>query len=84
MANRLRSLRLARNLNINEVARAVGVVPSTYRAWELGAEIKGEPYLRLAELFEISLYELLTGQTDSRAAKISEIQRILNELKLEI
>lgn len=61
LAERLKRLRLKRGLSVTEVARAIGVATSTYREWEQGRKIKGEPYQKLAELFEVALSELLTG-----------------------
>ena len=62
---RLKALRTAKNFSIKEVAEAINVSPSTYRDWEYGREILGEPYFALSQKLEISLYELITGEKPS-------------------
>ncbi len=58
---RLRFLRAKRNLPVQYVADFVGVAPSTYREWEEGRAIRGEPYDKLREVFGVSWAELMTG-----------------------
>lgn len=87
LGNRLKRLRTTKSLKVSDVARHLGIAQSTYREWEYGRVIQGEPYLALAELFEVSLYELLTGarpkyhQVLDRIAKVeqdlSECRKIL-------
>ena len=55
---RLKSLRIKKGLSISECAKALSVSPSTYREWEYGRSIIGEPYPKMAELFEVSLSDL--------------------------
>lgn len=74
MAQRLRRYRLKRDLTASEVARGVGVAVSTYREWELGRQIKGEPYFALAKILQVSLSELMGGSE-------SQVQRINSELE---
>lgn len=69
---RLQNLRNQQNLTATEVAQAVGVSVSTYREWENGRAIRGEPYVELAKIFQVSLLELLTGRT-------VEFSQIFNE-----
>ncbi len=59
---RLVRLRKACGLTMKKVASQIGVPVSTYRDWEYGRAIQGNFYLELAVLFEVSLYELLSGQ----------------------
>ena len=51
---------------MREAARHIGVPESTYREWEYGRKIRGEPYLQIAKAFGVSLDELLgDGRNDS-------------------
>ncbi len=47
---------------MKEVAEAIGVPSSTYREWEMGTKISGEPYLALSQLFGVSLSYLMYGK----------------------
>ena len=46
-------------LKVKDVAAHIGVAESTYRDWENGRSIQGEPYLKIAEILDISISELL-------------------------
>ena len=63
--HRLKKYREAKGLKVREVAAFVGVSVSTYRDWEYGRSIKGESYQRLADIYEVSLHQLLTGKSAS-------------------
>ena len=78
---RLNRLRLSRNLRVNEVAEFLGVASSTYRDWEYGRSIRGEPYVMLSELFEVSLEELMTGKKATPLAIQKELGRCEEALK---
>jgi len=81
--NRIKRLREAKGFTAIEMAKAIGVPASTYREWEYGRAIRGEPYIKIAEILNISLYELLTGKKQlSLDEKISQIERLLHELRL--
>lgn len=74
-------------MTIRNVAEKIGVPATTYRDWEYGNAITGEPYVKLAEVFEISIYELLTGNRPDRnkiiedMAEVIELQKkIINKL----
>lgn len=75
-SSRLKKLRLRKHLSQKEVAFEIGVPPSTYRDWEYGKKIVGEPYVELAEAFGVSLSELLTGKEVDK----SELLRSVDEL----
>ncbi|MGE0529267.1 MAG: helix-turn-helix transcriptional regulator [Bdellovibrionales bacterium] len=84
LANRLKALRARTGLSVAEVARRVNVAPSTYRDWEYGRSIKGEPYVKLAEIFGVTLSELLIGrEADLRGVKkkLDEIERLTREIR---
>ena len=62
IGKRMRTLRTAKKLTVKEVAAQLRVPMTTYREWENGRAIQGEPYMKIAEVFEIGLSELMTGE----------------------
>lgn len=62
-----------------EVARRIGVSDSTYRAWEYGSTILGEPYPKIAKAFNITLDELF-GVSESSRSSSEEIDKIIADL----
>lgn len=82
LGERLRTLRTEKKLSISEVARHVGVSVSTYRDWEYGREIKGEPYLKLATLLNVNLTYLLTGKDSEVFKELEEIESIVKNIRL--
>lgn len=76
MAERLIRLRKAKGLKVSEVAKLIGVAPSTYREWEYGRAISGEPYMKLKEILGVSLEELISGQQSDLKGAIKEIESI--------
>lgn len=81
---RMKRLRLQQGLSLTEVAHKAHVAVSTYREWEYGREIKGEPYVKIAQALNVTLYELLTGEK-SKVSKISgeiaEIEEACKKLR---
>ncbi len=77
---RLRRLRLERGLKIKDVANSLKVSTSTYRDWEYGRSIKGEPYSKLAKILGVSIEELLTGKNSTPARIRKELERCENAL----
>jgi transcriptional regulator with XRE-family HTH domain len=87
LGDRLRRLRSERDLTIEEVARRLDVSPSTYREWENGRAIRGEPYIKMRDLFQVSLEELLAGKKGDRGkilGELDEIERHVNILRSEL
>ncbi len=82
LGERLRTLRTEKKLSISEVARHVGVSVSTYRDWEYGREIKGEPYLKLATLLNVNLTYLLTGKDSEVFKELEELESIVKNIRL--
>ncbi len=85
LSERLSRLRAAAGLTITEVATELGISPSTYREWEAGRAIRGEPYVRLAEIFDVSLGELLIGEHATRQEILRDLRKIeglLDKIKL--
>ena len=67
ISRRLRRLRTQRGLSVAEIAEKLQVSQSTYRDWEYGRQIRGEPYAALAEILDVTVSELLFGKTPSKA-----------------
>jgi len=63
IGTRLTQLRKAKGMSMQQVADYLDIPRTTYRGWEYGSDIGGEPYLRLCEIFEVDLYELITGRS---------------------
>jgi transcriptional regulator with XRE-family HTH domain len=61
---RLQELRSIRGVSAKFVAERAGIPRSTYAGWELGIEIRDEPYARLAEALGVSISELITGERE--------------------
>lgn len=84
LAKRLVRLRKERELSVSAVAQKIGVSTSTYREWEYGRKIRGEPYAQLAQVFDISLSELLLGKNASVGKVVKKLElteRILREVR---
>ncbi len=71
-------MRQSQGLTAKEVAESAGIPLSTYRDWERGVEIKGEPYVKIAQALNVSLYELLTGEKANALKIYAEIEKIEN------
>jgi transcriptional regulator with XRE-family HTH domain len=84
MATRLKKLRTDKGLTIRDVAAAIKVPISTYRDWEYGKAIRGEPYQNLAELFEVTLDELLIGYPREKPEFLSHLLEAQKSLELAI
>lgn len=84
---RLKRLRLQAELGIGEAAKAIGVSPSTYREWEYGRAIRGEPYAKIALAFDVTLSELLLGEKYSKSKVMGladALEDCLVRLKVEL
>lgn len=78
---RLKRLRELRRLTMRDLAKAVGVPESTYREWEYGRAIQGEPYVAIAAALEVTLHELLSGEKPTFARVLERIDQIQNQLE---
>lgn len=84
---KLRSLREERRLTMKEVAEQAGVSLSTYREWEYGRKILGEPYVKIAEALGVSVGELLSGKKPTKQGVMDELRALevhLQNLKREL
>jgi transcriptional regulator with XRE-family HTH domain len=80
IGTRIRNFRLRRKLTVTECAQQLKVSPSTFREWEYGRAIQGEPYVELASLLDVSLHELLTGRKTHGASSLEELSEIERRL----
>lgn len=80
MSKKLKRLREARNLTIKETAKLIGVPESTYREWEYGRAIRGEPYLKISRTFNITLDELFGVPKISHDALSLEVDKLIEEM----
>lgn len=77
-------MRKEKNLSVKDVAEKIKVPLTTYREWEHDRKIVGEPYIDLARVFEVSVYELITGEKSSGkevSKSLEIIEAELNKLK---
>ena len=81
VGKRLKFYRVRKKLSMKQVAEILGVPASTYRDWEYGKAIQGEPYAKLAEVLDINLIELLTGKSTHNRNLIDEIEKLENSVK---
>ncbi len=78
---RLKRFRNSRNLSIANIATKTGVPTSTYREWEYGRSITGgEPFVKLANAFDVSVYELLTGEKPNIDELLQDISTAIEHL----
>lgn len=80
LSQRLKYFRQQKNLTVTQIARKLEVAVSTYRDWENGRAILGEPYVKLADIFGISLHRLMTGQEGDMKVVFDEIDLVKNSL----
>lgn len=77
LGKRLRSFRMEKGLSIEKVATQIGVATSTYREWESGRAITGNPYQKLASVLGVGVYQILGIEDTSKEELIS----YLNDLE---
>ena len=84
---RLKKLRKSKGLTINELSAKTGISASTYKEWEAGRQIRGEPYSKLAEVLEVSLHELITGEkpkANQLVEMIDQVEYLLQRMKKDL
>ena len=60
----------------SEIAKKIGVSESTYREWENGRRIQGEPYKRISEALEINILTLLEVESVEHSFMQKELKKI--------
>jgi transcriptional regulator with XRE-family HTH domain len=85
--DRLRLIRLEQGLSLRQAAQRAEVPISTYREWEAGRKIIGEPYEKIAYALNVTLYTLLTGKVSNLSEPLNIVEKIeaqLKELKMSL
>jgi transcriptional regulator with XRE-family HTH domain len=77
---RLRFYRTRKNLTIQEVSNQTGIPASTYKEWENGRQIRGEPYPALSQVFQVSLQELITGNSSPANPVFEQLDGIIHTI----
>lgn len=82
MGERLKQLRLARNISQEEVARKIGITRSAYSHYEINnRQPVYETLLKLAAFFEVSLDYMVGGDPNHPVTKEAhEIIKMLNTM----
>jgi transcriptional regulator with XRE-family HTH domain len=84
IGSKLKHLRQQNRLSAKDVADELGVAESTYRDWEYGRAINGEPYVALARIFKVSLSELLSSEITKEKDYILQSLRKIEALVMDI
>ena len=85
MGKKLKILREDSGLSIKKIAQSLNISPSTYREWEYGRKIQGEPYLAICQLYQISLNELFSNQNTDYLEFLELVNQVKSSLsRLEL
>ena len=76
IGHRMKKLRAAKRITVKDAAALIGVPLTTYREWENGRAIQGEPYLKIAEVLGVGLLELMTGEIPEPLELIQQCEKI--------
>lgn len=82
LGDRLRRFRVERGLSIEDVSRSLNISSSTYREWENGRAIRGEPYIKMRDLFQVSLEELMSGKKGDQYKVLGQIDTLENQVRV--
>ena len=83
-SERLKYFRTKKKLSVAQCAQMIGVSVSTYRDWENGRSISGEPYYKIANVFGVSLSELFGAGTTELSTELLSIMFIVEEVSKSI
>lgn len=78
----LKARRLELNKRPSDIPHQVGVSESTYRDWEHGRKIQGEPYKALAEALEMNILDLLEVERADHSFVRDELNKIEDSVKM--
>jgi transcriptional regulator with XRE-family HTH domain len=87
IGERMKAKRLKLGLSAKEVAAKVSVATSTYRDWEEGRSINGEPYVQITEALELSIEDLLglpKGRNDLILLELTRIDTSLRRIRKNV
>lgn len=70
---------------MRQAAKLIGAPESTYREWEYGRSIRGEPYPRIAKAYGISLEELFgyEKKTTSLTEDFEHLESLIRSMKVK-
>ena len=77
----LKMLRERKGNSVAEMAKNLGISVSTYREWEYGRKILGEPYLEIAIILDVGLNELFENQNNEYLEVREAIKAVKKSLK---
>ena len=81
---RLKKLREEKGISPKSMAEQLEVSVSTYRDWEYGRKITGEPYVKISEVLNVGLGELfgksVSNYSDFKLA-LQKVRNSLNQLE---
>lgn len=84
---RLTRMRKAQGLTAKEVSDFIDVPASTYRDWENGKGLRIPPYQKISHLLNVSLAELITGETTNQGGVLdllNELEGRVREIKFKV
>jgi transcriptional regulator with XRE-family HTH domain len=81
IASKMKNRRTQLNLKVRDVASQVGVAESTYRDWENGRKIQGEPYIKIARALNMSVLELLRIESPNTSDILLSLVEIEKHIK---
>lgn len=84
ISDRLKRYRYQKSYSLREVAEKLKVSQSTYRSWENGVAIGGEPYAKLAEIYEVTLHELMTGEESQISKQLLIIEEAIRVIRTSV
>ncbi len=87
LGERLRRLRQERKLAAAEMARMIGVAPTTYREWEKGRGLMIPPFLKISQVLAVSVTELLSGEEPKlreHLQRLEEIEKLAHEARVKL
>lgn len=80
MSRKLKELRLRKGFSMREAAKRIGIPETTYREWEYGRAIQGEPYTKIAQVYDIRLNDLF-GVTNHHENSLEQnLERLISDL----
>lgn len=78
IGKKIRNLRLEKNMTMKDVAAELQVSRSTYRDWEYGRKLPADTLSRIAEVFKVSLDELM-GKEVTEAQIVPKVIQLIEE-----
>ncbi len=77
----MRNRRIELGKKPSQIAHIIGVSESTYRDWENGRKIQGEPYIKIAQALEINILKLLEVEKAEHIYVREQLEQIENIVK---